>query len=175
MTTYKTLTATDIQTIQNTFSNILPKDMNSQIKTFPTKSVFDGIKEGLSPLEIGNNAYKEMAALNPTQFEDVDGYDTQNWARFCQAAIQTVLNDLIQSEEEQQEEIVEDVDGAKVTAKATLNAYANAEDYTEENQAVLASAISDGETAIDNATTIAEVESALADAKAAIDLIEKIS
>lgn len=98
MTTYKELTATDIQTIQNTFSDLLPKDMNAQIKTFPTKSVFDGIRAGLDPQEIGNNVYNEMAALNPTQFTDVDFYDSSNWARFCQAAIQKVLTSLISNE-----------------------------------------------------------------------------
>ena len=99
MTTYKELTATDIQTIQNTFSNLLPKDMNSQVKTFPTRSVFEGIKAGLSPEEIGNKAYNEMVTLNPTQFEDVDSYDITNWARFCQAAIQKVLTNLITVDE----------------------------------------------------------------------------
>lgn len=99
MTTYKELTATDIQTIQNTFSDLLPKDMNAQIKTFPTKSVFDGIRAGLSPEEIGNNVYNEMAALNSTQFTDVDFYDSSNWARFCQVAIQKVLVNLIAVDE----------------------------------------------------------------------------
>ena len=102
-TNYKELTSEDIQTIQNTFSDLLPKDMNSQIKTFPTRSVFDGIKEGLSPQEIGNNVYDEMAKLNPVQFEDVDSYDASNWARFCQAAIQKVLNNLVQTQAEDEE------------------------------------------------------------------------
>ena len=61
---------------------------------------------------------------------------------------------------------------ARLAAKAELAAYKDADDYREAEQTLLANAISDGNTAIDAATSIAGVEEALANAKGVIDAIK---
>ena len=61
---------------------------------------------------------------------------------------------------------------AKTTAKTELAAYKNAADYRSAQQTELTNAIETGNTNIDAAATIAEVNTALANAKAAIDAIK---
>ena len=61
---------------------------------------------------------------------------------------------------------------AKTNAKASLETYVNAEDYRQAQQTELATAIANGKTAIDNATDVAGVETALANAKSVIDEIK---
>ena len=61
---------------------------------------------------------------------------------------------------------------ANTTAKATLSNYVNADDYRTAEQEDLATAITNGNKAIENATDIAGVTKALADAKAVIDAIK---
>ena len=61
---------------------------------------------------------------------------------------------------------------AKTDAKAALDSCKNADDYREAQKTELAAAIAAGKTAIDAATTTAAVDTALADAKAAIDAIK---
>ena len=64
------------------------------------------------------------------------------------------------------------LDAAKANAKTDLDTYVDATDYAINNATELATAISDGKTAIDGASDIAGVNAALADAKAAIDTIK---
>ena len=61
---------------------------------------------------------------------------------------------------------------AKTTAKASLETYVNASEYREAQQEEIATAIANGKNAIDNATDVAGVETALANAKATIDALE---
>jgi len=66
----------------------------------------------------------------------------------------------------------EELASAKQTAKTALAGYAKAEDYREAQKTVLSSAITNGNNAIDAATDITAVNTALANAKAAIDEIK---
>lgn len=66
----------------------------------------------------------------------------------------------------------EELLAAKNTAKAELDVYVNSSNYRTEEQALLASAIAEGKNAIDSATDISAVNTALATAKAAIDGIK---
>ena len=68
--------------------------------------------------------------------------------------------------------IESDLDSLKATAKAELDSYVDADDYTQ-NAGALAEAIANGKSDIDNAITAGGVEKALAAAKAAIDAIAK--
>ena len=61
---------------------------------------------------------------------------------------------------------------AKTTAKASLSSYADKTDYRTAEQEDLATAIENGNTAIDKSTDIAGVTKSLADAKAVIDAIK---
>ncbi len=61
---------------------------------------------------------------------------------------------------------------AKDSAKTTLAAYKSAADYRQAQQTELSDAIAAGNTAIDNSTTTDAVNTALSDAKAAIDAIK---
>ena len=61
---------------------------------------------------------------------------------------------------------------AKTDAKDALDNYKSADDYRADEQVDLANTIADGKQAIDAATTVAEVNTALANAKAAIDAIK---
>lgn len=66
----------------------------------------------------------------------------------------------------------EELATAKADAKAALNSYVNAGDYRTEQRTDLATAISNGEKAIDAATDITAVNTALANANAVIDEIK---
>ena len=66
----------------------------------------------------------------------------------------------------------EELAAAKTSAKAELAAYKNAADYREAQQTELVNAVSAGNTAIDAATDAAGVNTALANAKTAIDAIK---
>ena len=61
---------------------------------------------------------------------------------------------------------------AKTDAKASLDTYVNADDYRAAEKLVLAAAIAEGKTAIDNATDIQTVNATLIGVKAAIDEIK---
>ena len=61
---------------------------------------------------------------------------------------------------------------AKTDAKAALDTYVNADDYRAAEKLVLATAIAEGKTAIDNATDIQTVNATLIGVKAAIDEIK---
>lgn len=63
------------------------------------------------------------------------------------------------------------MENAKSDAKSELESYLRIEDYAENKQALL-DAVTAGKGAIEAATTLEEVETALADAKAVIDAIE---
>ena len=68
--------------------------------------------------------------------------------------------------------VAEALANAKTTAKASLETYVNADDYRQAQQEELATAIANGKTAIDNATDVAGVETALSNAKSVIDEIK---
>lgn len=61
---------------------------------------------------------------------------------------------------------------AKTAAKSELDTYKNADDYRTEEQTKLSDAIALGKTAIDSATTVAEVTQKATSAKATIDAIK---
>ena len=64
------------------------------------------------------------------------------------------------------------LDEAKTTAKAALESYKDANNYRDAQKTELATAVTNGKTAIDNATDLAGVEAALANAKTVIDEIK---
>ena len=74
-------------------------------------------------------------------------------------------NDTQQTEANELEE-------AKVAAKTALESYVNSENYRDAEKTLLETAIADGKTAIDAATTSADITSALNSAKALIDAIK---
>lgn len=74
-------------------------------------------------------------------------------------------NDTQQTEANELEE-------AKAAAKTALESYVNSENYRNAEKTLLETAIADGKTAIDAATTSADITSALNSAKALIDAIK---
>ena len=70
-----------------------------------------------------------------------------------------------------QTEITE-LEEAKTNAKSALDSYVNAEDYRDSEKTLLETTIANGKTAIDSATTTADVTAALNSAKALIDAIK---
>ena len=74
-------------------------------------------------------------------------------------------NDTQQTEANELEE-------AKAAAKTALESYVNSENYRDAEKTLLEAAIADGKTAIDAATTSADITSALNSAKALIDAIK---
>ena len=74
-------------------------------------------------------------------------------------------NDTQQTEANELEE-------AKAAAKTALESYVNSENYRDVEKTLLETAIADGKTAIDAATTSADITSALNSAKALIDAIK---
>ncbi|MBR2933044.1 MAG: InlB B-repeat-containing protein [Clostridia bacterium] len=97
---------------------------------------------------------------------DVAGVET------ALASAKTVIDEIKTDAELTAEETVQALANAKTTAKATLETYVNAEDYRTAEQEELATAIANGKSAIDNATDVAGVETALANAKTVIDEIK---
>ena len=63
---------------------------------------------------------------------------------------------------------------AKIEAKETLSSYANLDDYTEANQALIAGIVETYSSRIDNATSVEQVYSILEEALAEIDAISTI-
>lgn len=91
------------------------------------------------------------------------------------AAVSTALNNakaIIDAIKTDADLISEELLAAKNTAKSELDVYVNSSDYRTQEQGLLASAIADGKNAIDSATDISAVNTALATAKAAIDGIK---
>ena len=83
-----------------------------------------------------------------------------------------VIDDIKTDAELTAEETAQALATAKTTAKTTLETYVNAEDYRQAQQEELATAIANGKNAIENATDVAGVETALANAKGVIDDIK---
>ena len=67
---------------------------------------------------------------------------------------------------------ITELEEAKTNAKSALDSYVNAEDYRDSEKALLETTIANGKTAIDSATTTADVTAALNSAKALIDAIK---
>ena len=70
------------------------------------------------------------------------------------------------------EETAQALANAKTTAKTALESYKDASNYRDAQKTELATAVANGKTAIDNATDLAGVEAALANAKTVIDEIK---
>lgn len=83
------------QELLNIPSEILPKDVLVQAKVFPIRSILEGIKNELEPLEIGNMVYNELSKLEMDNFTDVGMRNPDDWAKFIQAAVQKKLESMI--------------------------------------------------------------------------------
>ena len=81
--------------LMNIPSDILPKDVVTQIKTFPIRSILDGIEKELEPEEIGNMVYEELSNLQMDNYTDVGMRKSYDWAKFVQAAVQRELKNMI--------------------------------------------------------------------------------
>ena len=67
---------------------------------------------------------------------------------------------------------ITELEEAKTNAKSALDSYVNAENYRDAEKTHLETTIANGKTAIDSATTTADVTAALNSAKALIDAIK---
>jgi hypothetical protein len=94
MATY-TVTDETKEELMNIPSEILPKDALTQIKTFPIRSIMEGIQDGLEPTEIGNMVYDEMSKLEMDNFTDIGMRKSYDWAKFVQAAVQKKLESMV--------------------------------------------------------------------------------
>lgn len=90
MTTY-TITEEDLLEIMDIPNKVLPKDSLHQSRTFPIRSINEGIANGADPLEIGNMVYDEMAPLRIENYQDVETQNMKDYAKFVQAAVQRKL------------------------------------------------------------------------------------
>ena len=88
------------------------------------------------------------------------------------SAAKTVIDGIKTDAELTAEEEAAALAAAKTDAKAALDTYVNADDYRAAEKLVLAAAIAEGKTAIDNATDIHTVNATLIGVKAAIDEIK---
>jgi hypothetical protein len=90
-----TVTDETKQEIMNIPSEILPEDVLAQTKTFPIRSIMEGIEKELEPLEIGNMVYDELKCLQMDNFTDVGMRNVTDWAKFVQAAVQKKLESMV--------------------------------------------------------------------------------
>jgi hypothetical protein len=97
MATY-TLTDETKNKLMNIPSDILPKDVLNQTKTFPIRSILEGIEKGLEPEDIGNMVYNELSKLQMDKFTDVGMRNTNDWAKFVQAKVQSELKTMISTD-----------------------------------------------------------------------------
>ena len=100
MVTY-TITDETKQELMNIPSEIIPQDAITQIKTFPIRSIMEGMEAGLEPLEIGNMVYDEMSKLEMDNFSDIGMRKSYDWAKFVQAAVQKKLESMISGSTEE--------------------------------------------------------------------------
>ena len=100
MVTY-TITNETKQELMNIPSEIIPQDAITQIKTFPIRSIMEGMEAGLEPLEIGNMVYDEMSKLEMDNFSDIGMRKSYDWAKFVQAAVQKKLESMISGSTEE--------------------------------------------------------------------------
>ena len=108
------------------------------------------INNGKAAIDAANSTAEVQAALASAK-ETIDGIKTK--AQYEAEEAQALLN-------------------AKTTAKSQLEAYKDADLYRDAEKELLAAAINSGKTAIDNATSSEEVNTALASAKETIDGIK---
>ncbi|MCD8053127.1 MAG: leucine-rich repeat protein, partial [Lachnospiraceae bacterium] len=127
-----------------------------------------------------------VAEINEAAGDDRESYLSSQSLTETYAAAMTVLTNLTASQTEVDEALKalgdtnEDRDSlvlesARTTALTTLRNYAQAEDYSEENQELLAQYISEGSAAIYAAASESEVETALAEAEALIDALKTLA
>lgn len=90
-----TVTDETKEELMNIPSEILPKDVLTQIKTFPIRSIMEGIQNGLEPTEIGNMVYDEISKLEMDNFTDIGMRKSYDWAKFVQAAVQKKLESMV--------------------------------------------------------------------------------
>lgn len=83
------------QELMNIPSEVLPKDVLNQTKTFPIRSILKGMEKELEPEEIGNMVYDELSQLQMDKFTDVGMRNTNDWAKFVQAEVQKKLKTLV--------------------------------------------------------------------------------
>lgn len=83
------------QELMNIPSEILPEDVLAQTKTFPIRSILEGVEKELEPVEIGNMVYDELSNLQMDNFTDVGMRNSNDWAKFVQAAVQRKLESMI--------------------------------------------------------------------------------
>lgn len=90
-----TLTDEVKQKLMDIPNNILPKDALIQIRTYPIRSILEGIENELEPEEIGNMVYEELSKLEMDNFTDVGMRKSCDWAKFVQAEVQKELKSMI--------------------------------------------------------------------------------
>ena len=90
-----TVTEETKQELMDIPNQVLPQDVLTQTKTFPIRSIMEGIEKELEPLEIGNMVYGELVQLEMDNFTDVGMRKTNDWAKFVQAAVQKKLNEML--------------------------------------------------------------------------------
>ena len=90
-----TITDEAKQQLMSIPSDILPKDVLAQMKTFPIRSILEGIEKELEPEEIGNMVYEELVKLEMDNFTDVGMRKSCDWAKFVQAEVQKELKTMI--------------------------------------------------------------------------------
>ena len=118
----------------------------------------------------------ELAAAIAAGNTTIDSATTiqavENALAAAKLSIDKIKTDEQLTKEEQMSEAERQLNAKKETAIDELESYKKASDYREAQQAQLTAAIAAGNTAINAATTIEEVETALATAKANIDKIK---
>ncbi|MBQ7597254.1 MAG: surface glycoprotein [Clostridia bacterium] len=110
----------------------------------------------------------ELASAIEAGNTDIDAAADTDAVETALAAAKTAIDAIKTAAELTAEEL----EAAKLAAKAELAAYKNPADYKEAQQAELAAAVAAGSRAIDAAADKAAVEAALSDAKAALDAIK---
>lgn len=96
------------QELMNIPSEILPKDVLSQTKTFPIRSILEGMEQELEPEEIGNMVYNELSQLQMDKFTDVGMRNTNDWAKFVQAKVQSKLKSIINNDVQVEDDLKDD-------------------------------------------------------------------
>lgn len=102
----------------------------------------------------------------------IDGATTEQGVADALAAAKAVINSIKTDAQLTEEEAAAVLASAKTSAKSELDAYKNSADYRTAQKTELATAISNGKTAIGAATTVQGVNDALAAAKTVIDGIK---
>ena len=94
-TRYDSLTEDQIKEVYDIPYKVMGPFTSVQNCTFPIKGIKEGMAADMTPEQVGDKAYNEIAKLTVGQFNDIETGKLRDLGRFMQGAVTKRLNELI--------------------------------------------------------------------------------